>query len=403
MKLYGGNSGRKKKKAPEKLREKTRDEAYEVRGYEGEEDEPSQRTPEEKKHIEELIDKYQSYKRRKRILIIAVLLVIAAALFFLLKSYIKPPDIPKTTPTPAATAATGTTPTPGASTLNRKDGVYTFLILGKDVEAGLTDTILVGSFDTVNNNLNVISIPRDTLLNVTRSYKKANGIYSHNRDDIEKAKADLKTLLGFSVDMHAVVDIKAFQRIVDTIGGVDFEVPVNMDYDDDIQEFHVHLMAGQQHLTGAQALGVVRFRQNNEGSPYGPGYPRADIDRIATQQSFMKTVAKQCLNIWNITKIDEFAQIFKDYVDTNLTAGNMAWFGQQFLNVKSENIKFMTLPGNYEDYELGAACVTVKLDEWLEMLNKINPYKEDITKDHLNVLTLDKNGKLYSTSGVIQS
>jgi hypothetical protein len=62
------------------------------------------------------------------------------------------------------------------------------------------------------------------------------------------------------------------------------------------------------------------------------------------------------------------------------------------------------MPGNYEDYELGAACVTVKLDEWLDMLNtKLNPYKDEITKDKLNVLTLDKNGKLYSTSGVIQS
>lgn len=402
MKLYGGSSGRKKKKAPEKFTDRSLDETRVSRNLADDEDEPDKRTPEEKRHIEELISKYQRFKRRKRILVFSVIIVLAAIGVYLWKTNIKPPVIPQPTPTPTPTV--GVSPIPGASTLSRKEGFYTFLILGKDVEAGLTDTILVGSFDTVNNTLNVISIPRDTLLNVSRSYKKANGIYSHNGSDIERAKADLKTLLGFSVDMYAVVDIKAFERIVDAIGGVDFDVPVNMDYDDDIQEFHVHLMAGQQHLTGAQALGVVRFRQNNEGSPYGPGYPRADIDRIATQQSFMKTVAKQCLTLWNATKVNEFAQIFKDYVETNLSAGNMVWFGLQFLNVKSENIKFMTLPGNYEDYELGASCVTINLDEWLDMLNtKLSPYKEEITKEKLNVLTLDKNGKLYSTSGVIQS
>lgn len=401
MKLYGGR-GRKKKKPFNKVDDRQQDETRVVDRPDFNDDENVQRSPEELKQIDELIEKYRSYKTRRRTLILSLLIVIAALAVFFWKSTVKPPTVVPPTPTPEQTK--GPTQTPGASTLSRKEGFYTFLLLGKDVEAGLTDTILVGSIDTVNNTLNVISIPRDTLLNVSRSYKKANGIFSHNADNIEKAKADLKTLLGFSVDMYAVVDVKAFEKIVNAIGGVDFDVPVNMDYDDDIQEFHVHLLKGPQHLNGQQALGVVRFRQNNEGSQYGPGYPRADIDRIATQQSFMKTVAKQCLSIWNATKVNEFAQIFKDYVDTNLSAGNMVWFGLQFLNIKSDNIKFMTLPGDYEDYELGSACVTVKLDEWLEMINtRLNPYKEPITKEKVNVLTLDKNGKLYSTSGVILS
>jgi len=402
MKFYGGNNDRKKRKAPEEYDEPSIDDTRVVGRFEDDDDALPPRTPEEKRHIDDLIDKYQKFKRRKRFLIFAILLVIAAAAAIFWKSFIKPPDVVAPTPTPTQSATL--TPTAAANSYTRKQGVYTFLVLGKDVEAGLTDTILVGSIDTVNNTINVVSIPRDTLLNVSRSYKKVNGIYSHNGDDIEKAKAELKSLLGFTVDMYAVVDIKAFQKIVDTIGGVDFNVPINMDYDDDIQDFHVHLLEGQQHLTGTQALGVVRFRQNNEDSVYGAGYPDADIGRIATQQSFMKTVAKQCLSVWNATKVNEFAQIFKDYVDTNLSSGNMVWFGLQFLNIKSDNISFMTLPAKYDDYELGVNCVTVNIDDWITMINtKISPYKEEITKDKLNVLALDKNGKFYSTSGVIQN
>ncbi len=403
MKLYGGNSGRKRRQTPKR----TDDRVYEETRVAGafEDDEPArQRTPEELKHIERMIERYQRYKRRKRILIVSILLVLAAVGTIVWRSLIRPPEVAPPSAVTATPSNSSAAATANIASYNRKTGFYTFLLLGKDVEAGLTDTILVGAIDTANNTLNVVSIPRDTLINVSRSYKKANGMYSHNGGNIDKLKAELKTLLGFTVDCYAIVDIKAFEKIVDTIGGVDFDVPVNMDYDDDIQDFRVHLMAGNQHLNGEAALGVVRFRQNNEGSKYGPGYPRADIDRIATQQSFMKAVAKQCLRIGNVTKVNEFAQIFKDYVDTNLSTGNMVWFGQQFLNIKSENINFMTMPAKYDDYALEMACVTVKLDEWLEMINsKLNPYKEEITKEKLDVLTRDSGGNLYSTAGKILS
>ncbi len=403
MKLYGGNSGRRRRQTPRRFDDRIIEEARAEGPYE--DDEPTRRrTPEELKRIDRMIERYQRYKRRKRIFILSILLILAAAAALLWKSLVRPPEVTPPSVATAKPSATASASTANVVSYTRKTGFFTFLLLGKDVEAGLTDTILVGSIDTATNTLNVVSIPRDTLINVSRSYKKANGMYSHNGGDIEKVKAELKSLLGFTVDCYAVIDIKAFEKIVDTVGGVDFDVPVNMDYDDDIQDFRVHLMAGPQHLNGEAALGVVRFRQNNEGSKFGPGYPRADIDRIATQQSFMKALAKQCLKIGNATKVNEFAQIFKDYVETNLSAGNMVWFGLQFLNIKSDNINFMTMPANYEDYAMETACVTVKLDDWLKVINsKLNPYKEEITGDKLDVLTRDGAGNLYSTAGKISS
>ncbi len=386
MKLYGNSRG---KKNPNRYNDDSFDEYR-----------PG-RTPEERAEIERMIARYQKIKRRRRIITLSVILILAAAGFILWKSFIRPPEIPDPTPEPTASEniAPGTTL---KTAYTRKQGVYTFALLGKDVEAGLTDTIMVGTFDTENRILNIVNIPRDTLLNVKREYKKANGMYSHNGNDMEKVKAELKDLLGYNIDSYIIVDIKAFEKVVDTIGGVDFDVPVNMDYDDEIQNFSVHLNAGYQHLDGEKALGVVRFRQNNADSPYGIAYPQADIDRIATQQAFMKAVVKKCLSIGNATKVNEFAQIFKEYVITDLTVGNMAWYGLQFLNLKAEDINFMTMPEKYDDFAMGINCCIIELDAWLDMINaNLNPFKEKIKTESLNVLTRNSKGVLYSTSGKI--
>ncbi len=395
MKL-NGNSG-KKKKRPNRYNV----DSYEETRRRSEREPDEKRTPEERAQIDRMIARYQKIKWRRRIIIISVILILAAAGFILWKSLVRPPEVPAPTPEPTTSAnlAPGTTP---KAAYNRKPGVYTIALFGKDFEAGLTDTIMIGTFDTENHTLNVVNIPRDTLINVKRDYKKANGMYSHNSHDMDKVKAELKDLLGYAVDSYIVVDIKAFEKVVDTIEGVDFDVPVNMDYDDEVQNFSVHLNAGYQHLDGAKALGVVRFRQNNADSPYGVAYPRADIDRIATQQAFMKTVAKKCLSIGNVTKVNDFVQIFKDYIVTDLSVGNMVWYGQEFLKLKNEDIHFMTLPENYDDFAMGMNCCVIDLEKWLDMINaNLNPFKEKIKSDSLNVLTRNSKGVLYSTSGKI--
>lgn len=71
------------------------------------------------------------------------------------------------------------------------------------------------------------------------------------------------------MDYTVCVNLQGFTALVDAIGGVDFEVPINMDYDDPIQGLSIHFKKGMQHLSGADALRVVRFRHNNDGTGYG--------------------------------------------------------------------------------------------------------------------------------------
>ena len=149
-----------------------------------------------------------------------------------------------------------------------------------------------------------------------------------------------------------------------------------MDYDDPYQDLYIHFSKGTQHLNGADALKVVRFRHNNDGTGYGS----EDIGRMETQQAFLKAVAKKALA--NPTKINEYVKIFQKYVDTDLSLSDMAWFGQQALSAGLENISFSTLPGEWH-----SPYIYLDPEETLATVNTyLNPYVEDRTADDLNIL-----------------
>ena len=211
-------------------------------------------------------------------------------------------------------------------------------------------------------------------------------------------KAAISDITGFPIDCYVSVGVNGFIQLVNTIGGVTFNIPHNMNYDDPTQNLHIHFNAGEQFINGYDAIKVVRWRQNNDGTNYG------DIDRIQTQQNFLKTVLKQCLSLSNlVTNLDDYIQIFQDNVKTDLTTGNMTWFAKEVLKLKMENVHFYTMPSNYSDMISGFSYGTILVDEWLEMLNEhLNVYDQPITLEDLDIISRDENGKLYATSGEIR-
>ena len=285
------------------------------------------------------------------------------------------------------------------------DGMYTFLIVGFDQVAYHTDTIMVGRMDTVNHTINVVSIPRDTLMNIPGGTKKINELFlrgMNNTDGDQDAKLQggidrllegITDILGFTPDVYAAVDLEAFVQLVDAIGGVDYDVPVDMHYSDPTQDLYINLDAGMQHLTGEQALAVMRFRS---------GYVTADIGRIGTQQDFLMSIASQFLSLGNIPKLGEFIDIFTEYVQTNMDAGNLAFFARQFLMCSSEDISFETIPANYNDAIKGLSYVSIYVDKWITMINeKLNPYDQPVTTSNVNILTHSTTSGFYSTTGTI--
>ncbi len=277
------------------------------------------------------------------------------------------------------------------------ENMYTFLVVGLDQVSNSTDTIMVGRIDTETHKIDVVSIPRDTMVNVSWGTKRVNTYYSSDLvsggNGIDGLMKGIRDLVGFDIDCYAVVDLEAFVELVDAIGGVDYDVPIDMYYYDPSQGLNISIPAGMQHLDGETAVKVVRFRS---------GYATADIGRIGTQQDFLMSVASQMLTLGNIPNLPTFIDIFEKYVTTNLSAANISFFARQFLMCKSEDISFHTAPGNGGDSVKGNSYYALYVDEWLEMVNEcLNPYDQPVTTANVNILTHSYSSGFYSTTGVI--
>ena len=306
-------------------------------------------------------------RQRRIILLMVVIIFVLAGVIAVSNSVVRKPQVD----VPAVDTLNSTEETVSA----RKDGFYTILICGTDDGNGGSDTIMLASVDTENKAINVVSIPRDTLVNEDWTVKKINSAY--NRSGIEGVEEQVAKIVGFKPDFYVTVDLKGFIELVDAIDGIDFEVPINMNYDDPAQNLHIHFTAGMQHLNGQQAMEVVRFRHNNDGSGYGS----EDIGRMQTQQNFLKAVAQQTLTLSNVDKVGEFAKIFQQYVDTDLSLGNLAWLGKEAISMGVDKISFSTLPNEWR-----SPYIYLDPDATLELVNQyLNPYVEDRTMEDLDI------------------
>lgn len=254
----------------------------------------------------------------------------------------------------------------------RKPYFYTILISGVDDGNGGSDTNILAAVDTENGYVYGVSIPRDTKATINGKSHKIN--YAYNAGGMDLLADTISDQLGIPVDYTVLVNLKAFQALVDTIHGVDFYIPVDMDYEDPYQDLYIHLPKGMRHLNGADALKVVRFRE---------GYASQDIGRMRTQQDFLKAVAKQMLTPATLTNLDDLCKIFLQYVKTDLTVGNLVWLGGKVIGMGADGIDFSTLPGSWK-----SPYIYLEQEEVLTLVNEyLNPYVEDRTAEDLNIPT----------------
>ncbi len=285
----------------------------------------------------------------------------------------------------------------------RKEDVFTFLLLGKDTGGGgNTDTMILVTYDVPNGTVDCVNIPRDTMINVSWKIKKINAVYASSRG-IEGLKEEMGYLTGIVPDFYVAVEWEAIGEIVNALGGVEFDVPYNMDYDDPYQDLHIHQKKGLRKLNGDDAMQVIRWRKNN-----GKKDEIGDTGRQKIQQDFLKAVAKQCLQIGNWTKISEFAKIFFNNVETDIPLNNLLWFAQKAMGVNMDNVNFYSLPGDdqgwYYTPSIGENLAYFFADAAgiVELMNEhFNPYSREITEDDLQIIYKTKNAALAMTNGTL--
>lgn len=224
------------------------------------------------------------------------------------------------------------------------------LILGvsTDLDSELTDTIMVASYNPNTQTANLLSIPRDTFTGKNKSKatssQKINCLYNITRTP-QKTLDAVNEITGLDIKYYMVIKTEALVKLVDAIGGVEFNVPINMYYTDKTQNLVIDLKAGTQTIDGNKAEQLLRFRHNNDGTSYPVEYGDNDFGRMRTQRDFIMATLKQTLKPSNIFKLGQILEIANENVETNLEISYVKDYIPYAVEFNTDNLKTAALPG----------------------------------------------------------
>lgn len=281
------------------------------------------------------------------------------------------------------------------------------LVLGvsTDLDSELTDTIMVASYNPNTQKANLLSIPRDTFTGKNKSRatasQKINALYNINKNPKKTLEA-VNELTGLDIQYYVVVKTEALIEVVDAIGGVEFDVPIDMKYDDPTQDLHIDLKAGLQKLDGDKAEQLLRWRHSNSKNgvmtTYPSEYGNDDFGRMRTQRDFIVATMKQTLKPGNIFKIGQLLEIANKNVETNIELSLAKDYVPYAVEFNTDDIKTAVLPGTTPDVKEtnGVSVFVVNKTEAKELINSM--FYEEENNDSENNTTNSIGGNSTSNS-----
>lgn len=197
------------------------------------------------------------------------------------------------------------------------------LFVGVD-EGGRADTIFTYEMSE-EGKATIYSIPRDTF--VTENMKIPYLLVQENGD--EKLIEAVSEITGRPVKDYVRMDLTAAEAVIDALGGVTFTVPQDMYYSDPYQDLFIDLKAGEQTLSGKDAVSLLRYRK---------GYPEGDLKRVEVQQAFLMELFRQKCNPAYLREIPAVMDAIKGHVTTNLIAEDVVKYGEELYHLKQNGM-----------------------------------------------------------------
>ena len=282
------------------------------------------------------------------------------------------------------------------------------LVMGvsKDIDVSLTDTIMVCAYYPKTQQASMLSIPRDTFIGdstyTASGTDKVNSVYAAHGNDPEATLEEVEELTGLDINNYVLIDTNALVKLVDEIGGVYFDVPIDMNYDSKNQDLHINLEKGYQLIDGEKAEQLLRFRKNNDGTGYPAEYGSDDYGRMRTQRDFITETIKQTLRLQNVTKINDLVNIVFENVDTNLDINEVLNYVPAAVEFDIDNIKSTALPGASE--RIGPSGLwfflhneeeTEEIIDEMFLFNEKNEGTVSIAPEDLTIQILNGTGEEY--------
>jgi len=233
------------------------------------------------------------------------------------------------------------------------------LVMGLDTRdkiGGLnTDVLMAAALDPEEKRAVVVTIPRDSRLDV-EGYKerKANAYYANfytaARKELDAKEADLKArnemkelfgkFFGIPIDFSAKINFRGFSDVVDALGGIEVYVDQDMKYTDVAGDTYINLKKGQQVLNGVQALGFVRYRQSNGGTR-----DSSDLERNRRQSEVLGALTDRLMSLGSLTKLDDVIKAVGNNLSIDMPASEIERMIKVYFGIRRSDITFIQLGG----------------------------------------------------------
>ncbi|SFE50480.1 transcriptional attenuator, LytR family [Thermoanaerobacter thermohydrosulfuricus] len=229
-----------------------------------------------------------------------------------------------------------------------------------------SDTMILLSYNPKTNKAYILSIPRDTMIKLDKyGTQKINAAYPIGGPQL--AMDMVSQLIGEPVDYYVKIGYEGFKQLVDDLGGVEMNVPMDMNYDDNAGNLHIHLKKGVQLLDGEKALQLVRFRH---------GYAEQDLERVKVQREFLLAMFQKAKDPSTLLKIHRILKTINQYVETNIPPTTMLKYADYLLKLDKDNIKTATVPGTPQ-YIDGVAYYITDPQKVLQFMDNLNDERDD--------------------------
>lgn len=265
---------------------------------------------------------------------------------------------------------------------------------------GLSDTMLLLRFNPRTGQLVVMSVPRDTRALVNGVLTKINEANLDGGPALT-AEAISDLLGGVAIDRYVRINVQGVEKLIDALGGVTVNVPLDMKYQDDSQHLYINLKAGRQTLNGDQALQFLRFRYDENG----------DIGRVQRQQTMMRSVIEQTLNPATIGRLPKILSVIQSHVDTNLSVEELVALVGYGSQTSRSDVQMLMLPGDFsnpEEYNRSYwlpnyTAIDTMVEQYFGLESLQYPPIEATSPSYLRVVIQDSTGDDVAIQSLIDS
>jgi polyisoprenyl-teichoic acid--peptidoglycan teichoic acid transferase len=179
----------------------------------------------------------------------------------------------------------------------------------RDQSNSRSDAMILATFNKDEHSVDLLSIPRDSYVYVPEVDRKTKITHAHAYGGAQASVETVENFLNVPVDYYAEINFNAFMDIIDTLGGIEVEVPYELyEQNSKDQKDAIHLEEGLQELNGEEALALARTRHYDN-----------DIERGKRQQEIIKAMISKASSASSIFKYDDLIQDVGDNLTTSLT------------------------------------------------------------------------------------